>query len=75
MVNVDEVETARFDLDARFAGLRLRNRNVLVGQNFRTAVIVNSNGFHLCSSFLFGRGIPVESFDPFQYSNRSLINA
>ena len=52
MVNVDEVETARFDLHTRFAGLRLGNRNVLVGQNFRTAVIVDSNGFHVLTRFL-----------------------
>ena len=52
MINIDEVKTARFDLHTRFAGLRLRHRNVLVGQNFRTAMIVDSNGFHVLTRFL-----------------------
>lgn len=46
MINIDEIDAARLDLDARFSRPGLRDWNILVGQYFRAAVIVNSNGFH-----------------------------
>lgn len=46
MVNIDKIDAARLDLDARFSRPRFGDGNVFVGQYFRSAVIVNSNGFH-----------------------------
>src|SRR5438105_9659386 len=48
---IDRVHSGRVDSDENFARLWLRTRRVFVLQDFRSAVVVNSNCFHY--SFLF----------------------
>src|SRR5204863_9308365 len=47
---IDRVHSRSVNADENFIGLWLRTRRIFVAQDFRSAVVVNSNGFH-CSLF------------------------
>jgi hypothetical protein len=46
LINIDVIETDRFDLDARLAGFGFGDGNVFIGENFWAAAFVNSDRLH-----------------------------
>jgi hypothetical protein len=50
---IDRVHSGRVDADENFTRLWLRTRSVFVVQDFRSAVVVNSNRFHCLRAQVF----------------------
>src|SRR5262245_27451029 len=46
LVDIDKVKTYSVEFNSRFAGLWLRDRNIFVAENFRAAIVVNTDSFH-----------------------------
>src|SRR5262245_17386482 len=46
LIDIDVVDTDRFDLDARLTGFWLGYWNFLIDESFRTTIFVNADGFH-----------------------------
>src|SRR4029453_11165576 len=51
LIDVDVIDADRFDFDTGLTGFRFGNRDLFEGQNFRTAIFMNSHCFHTLSSF------------------------
>ena len=55
LIDIDVIHADGFDFDAGLTGFRFGNRYLFEGQNFRTAIFMNSHCFHILSFEAFSR--------------------